>query len=148
MLPQNKRKWEKKLDFMHYPWKSCALCRDRYESDAATRLQWWSELLPLSSWSTFPLFIPSSSPFVWPLIQVCTVYIQGIFSRLVSQTTSLTLYIMIRIEFLVKSIPGHRREFFQCCKQGNYSLRRPPKLIIPQIFIEQRWATVIEFISV
>ena len=33
-------------------------------------------------------------------------------------------------------------------KQGNYSLRRPPKLIIPQIFIEQRWATVIEFISV
>ena len=26
-------------------------------------------------------------------------------------------------------------------KQGNYSLRRPPKLIIPQIFIEQRWAT-------
>ena len=33
-------------------------------------------------------------------------------------------------------------------KQGSYSLRRPPKLIIPQIFIEQRWATVIEFISV
>ena len=33
-------------------------------------------------------------------------------------------------------------------KQGNYSLRRPPKLIIPQIFTEQRWATVIEFISV
>ena len=28
-------------------------------------------------------------------------------------------------------------------KQGNYSLRRPPKLIIPQIFIEeQRWAIV------
>ena len=23
-------------------------------------------------------------------------------------------------------------------EQGNYSLRRPPKLIIPQIFIEQR----------
>ena len=23
------------------------------------------------------------------------------------------------------------------CKQGNYSLRRPPKLIIPQIIIEQ-----------
>ena len=31
-------------------------------------------------------------------------------------------------------------------KQGNYSLRRPPKLIIPQIFIEQRWATVYRFI--
>ena len=30
-------------------------------------------------------------------------------------------------------------------KQGNYSLRRPPKLIIPQIFIEQRWATVYRF---
>merc|ERR1712209_256942 len=30
-------------------------------------------------------------------------------------------------------------------KQGNYSLRRPPKLIIPQIFIEQRWTTVYRF---
>merc|ERR1712004_380885 len=30
-------------------------------------------------------------------------------------------------------------------EQGNYSLRRPPKLIIPQIFIEQRWATVYKF---
>ena len=30
-------------------------------------------------------------------------------------------------------------------EQGNYSLRRPPKLIIPQIFIEQRWATVYRF---
>ena len=30
-------------------------------------------------------------------------------------------------------------------QQGNYSLRRPPKLIIPQIFIEQRWATVYRF---
>ena len=29
----------------------------------------------------------------------------------------------------------------QQLEQGNYSLRRPPKLIIPQIFIEQRWAT-------
>ena len=28
---------------------------------------------------------------------------------------------------------------------GNYLLRRPPKLIIPQIFIEQRWATVYRF---
>ena len=27
-------------------------------------------------------------------------------------------------------------------KQGNYSLRRPPKLIIPKIFTKQRWATV------
>ena len=30
-------------------------------------------------------------------------------------------------------------------EQGNYSLRRPPKLIIPQIFIEQRWTTVYRF---
>ena len=30
-------------------------------------------------------------------------------------------------------------------QQGNYSLRRPPKLILPQIFIEQRWATVYSF---
>ena len=30
-------------------------------------------------------------------------------------------------------------------EQGNYSLRRPPKLIIPQIFIEQRRATVYSF---
>ena len=30
-------------------------------------------------------------------------------------------------------------------EQGNFSLRRPPKLIIPQIFIEQRWATVYRF---
>ena len=28
------------------------------------------------------------------------------------------------------------------CKQGNYSLRRPPKLTIPQAVIGQRWATV------
>ena len=27
-------------------------------------------------------------------------------------------------------------------KQGNYSLRRPPKLVIPQAVIGQRWATV------
>ena len=27
-------------------------------------------------------------------------------------------------------------------EQGNYSLRRPPKLTIPQAVIEQRWATV------
>ena len=32
--------------------------------------------------------------------------------------------------------------FNKFTKQGNYSLRRPPKLIIPQIFIEQRWATI------
>ena len=32
-------------------------------------------------------------------------------------------------------------------KQGNYSQRRPPKLIIPQIFIEQRWATVYRFMN-
>ena len=31
------------------------------------------------------------------------------------------------------------------CQQGDYSLRRPPKLIIPQIFIEQIWANVYEF---
>ena len=30
-------------------------------------------------------------------------------------------------------------------KQGNYSLRRPPKLIIPKIFIDQRWATIHRF---
>ena len=30
-------------------------------------------------------------------------------------------------------------------KQGNYSLRRPPKLIIPKIFTKQRWATVYRF---
>ena len=30
-------------------------------------------------------------------------------------------------------------------KQGNYSLRRPPKLIIPKIFTKQRWATVYGF---
>ena len=30
-------------------------------------------------------------------------------------------------------------------KQGNYSLRRPPKLIIPQTIIEQRWATVYRY---
>ena len=28
------------------------------------------------------------------------------------------------------------------CQQGNYSLRRPPKLTIPQAVIGQRWATV------
>ena len=27
-------------------------------------------------------------------------------------------------------------------QQGNYSLRRPPKLTIPQAVIGQRWATV------
>ena len=32
-------------------------------------------------------------------------------------------------------------------EQGNYSLRRPPKLIIPQIFIEQIWANVYGFMS-
>ena len=31
---------------------------------------------------------------------------------------------------------------FCVLKQGNYSLRRPPKLTIPQAVIEQRWATV------
>ena len=30
-------------------------------------------------------------------------------------------------------------------KQGDYSLRRPPKLIIPKIFTKQRWATVYRF---
>ena len=30
-------------------------------------------------------------------------------------------------------------------KQGNYSLRRPPKLIIQKIFTKQRWATVYRF---
>ena len=30
-------------------------------------------------------------------------------------------------------------------KQGNYSLRRPPKLIIPQAVIGQKWATVCGF---
>ena len=30
-------------------------------------------------------------------------------------------------------------------EQGNYSLRRPPKLIIPKIFTKQRWATVYRF---
>ena len=30
-------------------------------------------------------------------------------------------------------------------KQGNYSLRRPPKIIIPKIFTKQRWATVYGF---
>ena len=30
-------------------------------------------------------------------------------------------------------------------KQGNYPLRRPPKLIIPKIFTKQRWATVYGF---
>ena len=37
-------------------------------------------------------------------------------------------------------IPGSDKE-----KQGNYSLRRPPKLIIPKIFIGQIWATVYRF---
>ena len=32
-------------------------------------------------------------------------------------------------------------------KQGSYSLRRPPKLIIPQIFIEQRWATIYHWVN-
>ena len=31
---------------------------------------------------------------------------------------------------------------FTKVKQGNYSLRRPPKLTIPQAVIGQRWATV------
>ena len=31
-------------------------------------------------------------------------------------------------------------------KQGNYSLRRPQKLIIPQAVIKQRWASVCRFI--
>ena len=30
-------------------------------------------------------------------------------------------------------------------KQGNYSLRRPPKLIIQKIFNKQKWATVYRF---
>ena len=30
-------------------------------------------------------------------------------------------------------------------KQGNYSLRRPPKLVIPKAVIGQRWATVYRF---
>ena len=30
-------------------------------------------------------------------------------------------------------------------EQGNYSLRRPPKLIIPKTFTKQRWATVYGF---
>ena len=30
-------------------------------------------------------------------------------------------------------------------EQGNYSLRRPPKLTIPHMFIEQKWATVYRF---
>ena len=33
----------------------------------------------------------------------------------------------------------------EMAKQGNYSLRRPPKLIIPKIFTKQRWATVYRF---
>ena len=31
-------------------------------------------------------------------------------------------------------------------EQGNYSLRRPPKLIIPQAVIKQSWASVCRFI--
>ena len=37
--------------------------------------------------------------------------------------------------------------FNKFTKQGNYSLRRPPKLIIPQIFIEQRWATKYHWVN-
>ena len=37
------------------------------------------------------------------------------------------------------------KTYLQNIQQGNYSLRRPPKLIIPQIFIEQRRATVYSF---
>ena len=47
-----------------------------------------------------------------------------------------------------ESLRYNLKKIWSKMKQGNYSLRRPPKLIIPQIFIEQRWATVIEFISV
>ena len=36
---------------------------------------------------------------------------------------------------------GPKNHFF-VHKQGNYSLRRPPKLVIPQAVLGQRWATV------
>ena len=35
--------------------------------------------------------------------------------------------------------------FFHPTQQGNYSLRRPPKLIIQKIFNKQKWATVYRF---
>ena len=37
---------------------------------------------------------------------------------------------------------GHTFYRIYTSKQGNYSLRRPPKLVIPQAVIGQRWATV------
>ena len=65
-----------------------------------------------------------------------------------------------RASLVVQNLHSDQSVDFKCCwrkrnfciflvfdlraidiEQGNYSLRRPPKLIIPQIFIEQRWAT-------
>ena len=39
----------------------------------------------------------------------------------------------------------NRKEICRENKQGNYSLGRPPKLIIPKILTKQRWATVYRF---
>ena len=55
-------------------------------------------------------------------------------------TFSLYFYVIVTIL--------HWRDPQICIRlQGNYSLKRPPPpmLIIPQIFIEQRWATVYRF---
>ena len=41
----------------------------------------------------------------------------------------------------INTFPSHQG-FKWINKQGNYSLRRPPKLTIPQAVIGQRWATV------
>ena len=61
------------------------------------------------------------------------------------------IQLMIRqplVETQSNNIPISERFSYtqnQQWEQGNYSLRRPPKRIIPQIFIEQRWATVYRF---
>ena len=120
MLPQNKKNWEKNstLYIIHESHVHCAGTDMKAMRPPGCNGGVSCCLFPLDQLFHFLLPpLPLSQPFVWPLIQVCIVYIQGIFSRLVSQTTSFTtLHIMIRIELLVKSDPGHRREFFQCCK--------------------------------
>ena len=60
-----------------------------------------------------------------------------------------TIFIILTTTLLQNSLFGNNlvttsiiltiigSQFWQQSEQGNYSLRRPPKLIIPQIFIEQ-----------
>ena len=80
-------------------------------------------------------------PEVWR--QLVTIEKNARFANTVGQVRLITLINCRKgCKYLIL---GYSTRAAKTQKQGNYSLRRPPKLIIPQIIIEQRWTTVYRF---